>query len=141
MSIAMSREKVKSASNLDHDLQASRTRSKRIRVGFVSKFFAEDEPHGELLEGIIGQLSKFRAPKRVETKLEIENFSYSRDAGRSSKTVDVLNHQKLFETIVMHIASPGRNVSKALTNAADEVVLLTLNWPNTLGLLTLYCHS
>ena len=142
MSIAMSREKVKSASNLDHDLQASRTRSKRIRVGFVSKFFAEDEPHGELLEGIIGQLSKFRAPKSVQTKLEIENNSFSRgDAGRLSKTIDVINHQKLFETIVMHIASPGRSVSRALSDAADEVVLLTLNWPNTLGLLPLYCHN
>ena len=68
-------ERSKTVSNLDHDLQTSRTRGKRIRVGFVSKFLQKTNRMVNF-EGIIGQLSKFRAPKRVQTKLEIENNSY-----------------------------------------------------------------
>jgi hypothetical protein len=32
--------------------------AKKIRVGFVSKFFGEDEPHGELLEGVVAHLPR-----------------------------------------------------------------------------------
>ena len=32
--------------------------NKRVKVGFISKFFGEDEPHGELLSGIIARLPR-----------------------------------------------------------------------------------
>ena len=106
-----------------------------VRLGFLSKFFGDDEPHGELLEGIVHALARLRVspapppfPSSTVSPLETSPEAAVPSAATATTTVRPV---KLFTTVVLHVAAPGRSVSKVLAVAADEVVELSLNWLGT----------
>ena len=92
------------------------------RVGFLSKFFGDDEPHGELLEGIVYALKVFRDSRQTSS-----NSQRSGNTGSNSNSLG----RKTFVSVVLHVASPGAKCSEVLADAADEVIELSLHWLGT----------
>jgi len=105
-----------------HQQQRQGQQQPPTRVGFLSKFFGEDEPHGELLEGIVYALKVFRDSRLVRTNAQSSGSSSSSNGGGNGVG------RKAFVSVVLHVASPGSKCSEMLANAADEVIELSLHW-------------
>jgi hypothetical protein len=114
------------------------------RVGFLSKFFGDDEPHGELLEGIVHALKVFRDSRSGfasgenfrgvtsgSTSSSDSSGSSGGGGGGSGSSGSSGGSGKAFVSIVLHVASPGAKCSHALAAAADEVIELSLHWLGT----------